>query len=237
MSSANQVLIRESPVDPVELSPAGFERFARFITSELGIKMPESKLTMVQSRLLRRVRDLRLESVDRYCDYFFASSSAEERQHFINAITTNKTDFYREPEHFAFLSEKVLPAASRARDRAGTRFKAWSAGCSSGGALHPGDGSGGVCRTSGGLRFRDSGDRHFDQSAGQRPTRDLPRIAGSSHPSGSAEEIPAPQPKHARPGARGPPVAEESQLSSVELHGQGLWHPGTPSTSSFSATS
>jgi chemotaxis protein methyltransferase CheR len=115
-----------------ELSTAGFERFASFITSELGIKMPESKLTMVQSRLLRRVRELRLESVDRYCEYFFASSNAEERQQFINAITTNKTDFYREPQHFAFLREVVLPAASRNRTRAAVRFKAWSAGCSSG---------------------------------------------------------------------------------------------------------
>jgi chemotaxis protein methyltransferase CheR len=114
------------------LSQASFARFARFITSELGIKMPESKLTMVQSRLLRRVRDLRLESVDHYCDYFFASSNAMERQEFFNAITTNKTDFYREPQHFDYLRDTILPAASRAQDRAGTRFKAWSAGCSSG---------------------------------------------------------------------------------------------------------
>jgi chemotaxis protein methyltransferase CheR len=132
MTKTSQVLTQETPVDPVELSAASFERFARFITGELGIKMPESKLTMVQSRLLRRVRDLRLESVDRYCEYFFASSNAEERQQFINAITTNKTDFYREPEHFAYLREVVLPAASGVRGTAGARFKAWSAGCSSG---------------------------------------------------------------------------------------------------------
>ena len=132
MTRSNQIEICETSVDPAELSTAGFERFARFITSELGIKMPESKLTMVQSRLLRRVRDLRLQSVDRYCEYFFASSNAEERQQFINAITTNKTDFYREPEHFGYLRDIVLPAASRANHRGGTRFKAWPAGCSSG---------------------------------------------------------------------------------------------------------
>ena len=116
-----------------ELSPATFARFAQFITSELGIKMPESKLTMVQSRLLRRVRDLRLSSVEEYGEYFFRSSNAAEREHFINAITTNKTDFFREAEHFDFLTRIALPSLSRTPGNTpGSRLKVWSAGCSSG---------------------------------------------------------------------------------------------------------
>ena len=118
-------------VDPVELSAASFSRIARFVTDELGIKMPDSKLTLVQSRLLRRVRDLRLKSLDDYAEYFFASHNGEEREHLINAITTNKTDFLREPEHFTYLTDVVLPGMLRegaTRDR----FKAWSAGSSSG---------------------------------------------------------------------------------------------------------
>jgi len=128
MTKPNQVATLQPSGDLVELSPASYARFARFITSELGIKMPRSKSTMVQSRLLRRVRDLKLESVEQYGEYFFASANAEEREHFINAITTNKTDFFREPQHFTFLSDVVLPAANCA----GARFQAWSAGCSSG---------------------------------------------------------------------------------------------------------
>jgi chemotaxis protein methyltransferase CheR len=115
----------------VALSPKSFARIARFITSEVGIKMPDSKLTLVQSRLLRRVRDLRLQSVEQYAEYFFASSHREEREHFINAITTNKTDFFREPQHFHFLRRVVLPEA-RGATRSPGRFKAWSAGCSTG---------------------------------------------------------------------------------------------------------
>jgi chemotaxis protein methyltransferase CheR len=114
------------------LSPATFARFARFITAELGIKMPESKLTMVQSRLLRRVRDLGMQCVEQYAEYFFASSQQEERQHFIDAITTNKTDFFREPQHLVFLRDVVLPETVRTAGRYPLRFKAWSAGCSSG---------------------------------------------------------------------------------------------------------
>jgi len=113
------------------LSAKTFARFAEFITSELGIKMPDSKLTMVHSRLLRRVRELQLKSVEQYSEYFFTSANAEERDHFINAITTNKTDFFREAEHFDFLTRVVLPSFSRAA-RPGSRLTVWSAGCSSG---------------------------------------------------------------------------------------------------------
>src|SRR5579871_6011333 len=121
--------ISDSP-EARDLSPQTFARFAQFITGELGIKMPESKLTMVQSRLLRRVRDLRLNSVEQYSEYFFTSTNAEEREHFINAITTNKTDFFREPEHFSYLTRVVLPSFTVGRP--GERAKVWSAGCSSG---------------------------------------------------------------------------------------------------------
>lgn len=115
------------------LSDRTFTRFAEFITEELGIKMPQSKLTMVQSRLLRRVRELRLNSLEQYAEYFFTSPAAGEREHFINAITTNKTDFFREAEHFDFLTRTALPALSRTPGyMPASRLKVWSAGCSSG---------------------------------------------------------------------------------------------------------
>src|SRR5690242_5615178 len=124
-------LMQATPSGTDELSRKTFARFADFITGELGIKMPASKLTMVQSRLLRRVRELQLKSVEQYSEYFFTSANAEERDHFINAITTNKTDFFREAEHFDFLTREVLPSFSRAA-RPGSRLTVWSAGCSSG---------------------------------------------------------------------------------------------------------
>lgn len=116
-----------------ELSQKTFARFAHFITGELGIKMPESKLTMVQSRLLRRVRELRLNSFEQYGEYFFTAAAAQEREHFINAITTNKTDFFREAEHFDFLTRIALPSLSPTGGyRPGSCLRVWSAGCSSG---------------------------------------------------------------------------------------------------------
>ena len=114
------------------LSQKSFARFASFITSELGIKMPDSKMTMVQSRLLRRARELRLGSIDEYGEYFFDASHEEEREYFINAITTNKTDFFREPEHFDYLVRTALPNLRAGVDPRMSRLNVWSAACSSG---------------------------------------------------------------------------------------------------------
>jgi chemotaxis protein methyltransferase CheR len=110
-----------------DLSAESFARFAEFITTELGIKMSDSKMSLVQSRLLRRVRHLQLGGLEDYVDYFFRHH--DEREHFINAITTNKTEFFREAEHFAVLAGTVLPALARNRR---CHLKIWSAACSSG---------------------------------------------------------------------------------------------------------
>ena len=115
------------------LSRESFARLAQVITSEIGIKMPDSKMPMVQSRLIRRVRELRLGSVEQYSDYLLRASNHHERGHLINAITTNKTEFFREAHHFAFLRSVVLPALTASvRTGASRRLRVWSAGCSSG---------------------------------------------------------------------------------------------------------
>jgi chemotaxis protein methyltransferase CheR len=126
--------IEEIGPQPVStaLSQKSFDRFANYITRELGIKMPESKMTLVQSRLLRRARELKLRSIDEYGEYFFTGSSVDEREYFINAITTNKTDFFREPEHFDFLLKAVLPALRISAGNRMSQLNVWSAACSSG---------------------------------------------------------------------------------------------------------
>jgi chemotaxis protein methyltransferase CheR len=116
-------------VEACDLSPDSFDRLAEYITVELGIKMPASKFTMLRSRLFRRARELDLNSLEEYREYLFDSSNVEEREHFINVITTNKTEFFREPAHFELLTRVVLPSVTRG---AGSRLKVWSAGCSSG---------------------------------------------------------------------------------------------------------
>ena len=119
------------------MSPESLARFCKYITSELGIKMSEAKLPMLQSRLQRRLRVLGLSSMDEYQNHLFDSAQGEEeRIHFINAITTNKTDFFREPQHFEYLVQTALPVLDPNRGKGASerpwRLKLWCAGCSSG---------------------------------------------------------------------------------------------------------
>jgi chemotaxis protein methyltransferase CheR len=111
------------------LSAAQFERLAAYIHRVAGIKMPPSKHSMVEGRLRRRVAATGAASFAAYCDAVFeAGEAGEEMVNLIDAITTNKTDFFREPDHFKILAEKVLPSLDTAR----APLKIWSAACSTG---------------------------------------------------------------------------------------------------------
>lgn len=84
---------------------------------------------MLGCRLQRRLHALGLESIDAYREHLSANAHTELPQ-FIDAVTTNKTDFYREPLHFEFLRGTALPELTRAPRS--SVIKAWCAGCSSG---------------------------------------------------------------------------------------------------------
>ena len=86
------------------LTPQGF------IYGHCGIKITDAKRTMLEARLRRRLKCLGLESFTLYCDYLFSPQGMEdELTHMIDQVTTNKTDFFREPAHFDYLSQKALP--------------------------------------------------------------------------------------------------------------------------------
>lgn len=110
-----------------------FSRFADFIQRQCGIKMPPAKKTMLQGRLQKRLRFLAIDSFSVYADYVFSARGEEELFHMIDAVTTNKTDFFRESKHFDYLRDIVLPSVIReAANKSWIQFKAWSAGCSTG---------------------------------------------------------------------------------------------------------
>jgi chemotaxis protein methyltransferase CheR len=116
------------------LSPRDFQRLARFIHDYSGIKMPSNKRTMVEVRLRRRLRATGMASFGEYCQHLFdLDGLPDEVVHLIDAITTNKTEFFREPEHFRILTQMVLPDLLGGRRGASrTALKFWSAGCSTG---------------------------------------------------------------------------------------------------------
>lgn len=120
-----------SEIYKAELSNYQFNRIAAFIEEEIGIKMPPSKKIMVQARLKKRLRDLNMVSFDDYLKYVFSKEGmTSEITHVFDVISTNKTDFFREPAHFNFLNDVVLPQFTK--DNPVQKLKVWSAACSSG---------------------------------------------------------------------------------------------------------
>jgi chemotaxis protein methyltransferase CheR len=113
------------------LAGRDFARLSSLIYSEAGIRLGSEKKAMLEARLRRRLRALNLPSYARYCDYLFADDRGDERVHFIDVVTTNKTDFFREAGHFDFLVQTALPELT-AQTAPGGPLLVWSAGCSTG---------------------------------------------------------------------------------------------------------
>lgn len=107
------------------ISDREFSLFQKMIYEAAGINMSSAKKALVGGRLAKRVKHYKLES---YGDYFklLSSPSSSEFQIAVDLLTTNETFFFREPKHFDFLKEKVLPSWG-----AGSR-RLWSAASSSG---------------------------------------------------------------------------------------------------------
>ena len=122
---------RLAEIFKAKLSESDFNRLSNFIFSNYGIKMPRVKQVMLQSRLQKRLRELNMSSFKEYVDYVFTPEGQDnEVVHMIDVVSTNKTDFFREPAHFDFLQSHILPEFTN--DNQHKLFKVWSAGSSSG---------------------------------------------------------------------------------------------------------
>ncbi|RCK81175.1 MAG: Chemotaxis protein methyltransferase CheR [Candidatus Ozemobacter sibiricus] len=105
-----------------------------FIYDRLGIHLPPVKKTLLEGRLRKRLIALGLPSFTAYCDLLFSErGQAEEVPQMIDLVTTNKTDFFREPDHFTYLTTTALPRLQAGQARPPDKpLRVWSAGCSSG---------------------------------------------------------------------------------------------------------
>ena len=114
------------------MTSGDFNKLSAFILKNYGIKLPPSKKTMLECRLQKRLKTLKISSFKDYCDFVFSTEGQkQELIHMIDVVTTNKTDFFREAVHFDYLLNHILPSVSK-NHLTGKPFKVWSAGCSTG---------------------------------------------------------------------------------------------------------
>jgi chemotaxis protein methyltransferase CheR len=115
------------PVLSRPLTPSQFQRLSELLHRVTGIHLQHGKEQLVKARLWKRVHALGLPGFDDYIELVEGGRDPAELSVMVDALSTNKTSFFRESAHFDFLRERLCgrPAASGP-------VRIWSAGCSSG---------------------------------------------------------------------------------------------------------
>ncbi len=114
-----------------QLSETEFKRIQEFMLKHLGVKLNPIKIVMVNSRLIKRLKATGIYNFKEYLDYALSVEGKRdgELERMVDELTTHKTEFFREVEHFHFLRDVVLPKFIKGQN---DLFQIWSAGCSTG---------------------------------------------------------------------------------------------------------
>lgn len=121
-------------VDLEQLNQQQFDRFRAFIYKKSGIRIDDKKISLLSNRIRRRLTAEEFVDFDAYYRHLTSRQGASELEHFLDAITTNETSFFRTPNHFDWLKTQFL-ADVLAVQRRGERersLRIWSAACASG---------------------------------------------------------------------------------------------------------
>ena len=135
-----------------------FDIFSKLVLTELGLKWTGDKKYLLYSRLQKRLQSLKLTTFRDYHEYLQNQNNGVERQHLYNAVTTPKSGFYREKQHFELLRQEIFPVMKEQMTRKRKKIRFWSAGCSCGEeafnlAIEAHDYFGTKLTTGGGLRI------------------------------------------------------------------------------------
>jgi chemotaxis protein methyltransferase CheR len=117
----------ETTAEVRPLTAREFEQFRRLAYEKFGLDLRNGKETLVSARLGKKIRELNFRSFQEYYHHVLEDRTGEALIALIDALTTNHTSFFREPAHFEFLRQTILPGL-RERDR----IAIWSAACSTG---------------------------------------------------------------------------------------------------------
>ncbi|NQZ79763.1 MAG: protein-glutamate O-methyltransferase CheR [Colwellia sp.] len=115
----------------ISLNNAEFNFLCTFVYDSTGIVLNEGKREMLYRRLSRIIREKKLDSFSSYCR-LLKKQPEQERDFFINAITTNLTSFFREQHHFDYISQHELPRIIKNGQANNKRLRIWSSASSTG---------------------------------------------------------------------------------------------------------
>lgn len=110
-----------------------FDKLNQLAYQHCGVTIKSDKKFLFQTRINRRLRDLKFSSYEQYCGYIFSSEGKDEVKYLIDVVTTHTTYFFREANQFEFLTSDVIPELVAHMDKTQNRkLNIWSAACSTG---------------------------------------------------------------------------------------------------------
>ena len=113
------------------VAPDILDKFRHYLRDTTGIALSRAKTPMIHQRLKRCVMEANRDSTEAFLEAALKNPAANDAlQAAVECLTTNTTSFFREPQHFEFLSQRILPALIAGKQ--GRRIKVWSAACSEG---------------------------------------------------------------------------------------------------------
>jgi chemotaxis protein methyltransferase CheR len=124
---------RGSFISPPPITPSEYETVRKIVYDQSRINLGPSKKELVMARLSKRLRALGIPTYAQYLDFLASAAGRDEMTNLIDSISTNHTYFFREPQHFDFLSQVILPEfCENPAHKGAHQFKVWSAATSSG---------------------------------------------------------------------------------------------------------
>ncbi len=109
-----------------------FERLAKLVYDQSGIRLEVQKLELLQARLRKRLKALSMDSFKEYYTFVTEDLTGMEMVKMLDCVTTNKTEFFREHQHFEHLIKNAIPALQKNHKGDGEPLRFWSAACSTG---------------------------------------------------------------------------------------------------------
>ena len=109
-----------------------FKLFSELVLKDLGLEWGEDKKYLLHARVQRRIQILQMRTFEEYYGFVIKNENNVERHYLYNAVTTTKSGFYREKQHFEYLREKIFPELKKIISNQGNNLRFRSAGCSTG---------------------------------------------------------------------------------------------------------
>jgi len=114
----------------ITITDEEFRKLSEYIKSNYGIHLKQEKKALVNGRLQNVLIQSNFKNFSEYYNYVIHDKSGEATVNLLNKITTNHTFFMREPEHFYYFRDEVLPYLKE--NVRNNDLRIWSAGCSTG---------------------------------------------------------------------------------------------------------